>query len=91
MTVTDRLPLGGDEETELDPFLERAARWATELEYRDVPRPVRWAARAQLVSTVGAAVWTCSHPLGERISTASESHADGDATFLGGRDLSPEG
>ena len=91
MTVTDRLPLGGEEETELDPFLDRAARWATELEYRDVPRPVRWAARAQLVSTVGAAVWTCSHPLGERIATASESHADGDATFLGGRDLSPEG
>ena len=91
MTVTDRLPLGGEEETELDPFLERAARWATELEYRDVPRPVRWAARAQFVSTVGAAVWTRSHPLGERIATATERYADGDATFLGGSSLSPEG
>jgi 2-methylcitrate dehydratase PrpD len=89
MTVTDRLPFG-DDKTEVEPFLDRAARWATGLEYREVPRPVRSAARAQLASTVGAAVWTRLHPLGDRISTATRSQADGSATFLGGDELLPE-
>lgn len=90
MTVTDRLPLGGGDSADLDPYLDRAARWATDLAYRDVPPAVRRAARAQLASTVGAAVWTTAHPLGEPIREAVDAPSPGgDATFLAGRELSP--
>ncbi|MFQ3318335.1 MAG: 2-methylcitrate dehydratase PrpD [Natronomonas sp.] len=92
MTITDRLPFVGGEPTALDPFLDRAARWATSLRYRDIPKPVRRAAKAQLTSTVGAGVWTTTHPLGDRIADATESrYPSGEATFLGGSDRTPEG
>jgi len=89
MNVTDRLPfLGSDED--LGPFLERAARWATGLTYREVPRPVRRAAKAQLTSTVGAAVWTTTHQLGDGIAAATAAAATaGEATFLGGEGYAP--
>jgi 2-methylcitrate dehydratase PrpD len=92
MTVTDRLPFLGGEDEEWEAFLVRAARWATDLEYRDVPAPVRRAAKAQLASTVGAAVWTATHPLGDRIAEATRARFDdGPATFLAGGTRSPEG
>ena len=85
MSVIERLPFVGGEEPSTAPFLVRAARWACELEYRDLPRPVRRAAMVQLTSTVGAAVWTLSHPLGERITARVDAGPrGGDATFLGG-------
>lgn len=90
MTVTDRLPLGGGDSADLDPYLDRAARWATDLAYRDLPPAVRRAARAQLASTVGAAIWTTAHPLGEPIREAVVAPSPGgDATFLAGRELWP--
>lgn len=96
MDVTDRLPdslpFVGAPEPDLRPFLRRAAAWASDLTYREIPKPVRRAAKAQLTSTVGAAVWTRSHPIGVRIIDATETaYSGGDATFLGGRTLSPEG
>ena len=91
MNVTDRLPFLGSD-GDVGPFLERAARWATDLEYREIPRPVRRAAKAQLTSTVGAAVWTATHPLGDPVAEATEAAFDGEgATFLGGGELSPAG
>ena len=92
MTVTDRLPFLGGDDAEVDAFLDRAARWATDLEYREIPKPVRRAAKAQLASTVGAAVWTATHPLGDPIAEAAATRFDGDgATFLGGDELPPDG
>jgi 2-methylcitrate dehydratase PrpD len=91
MNVTDRLPFLGSD-ADVEPFLERAARWATDLRYSDIPRPVRRAAKVQLTSTVGAAVWTATHPLGDPIAEATEARFDGDgATFLAGGELSPAG
>lgn len=73
-------------------FLDRAARWAATLTYSDVPKPVRRAAKAQLTSTVGAAVWTRTQPLGERVFDATTAqYDDGESTFLGGVQLSPAG
>ncbi|WP_336133942.1 MmgE/PrpD family protein [Natronomonas amylolytica] len=87
MNLSDRIPfVGGDDE--MRPFLERAATWATELEYGDVPRPVRDAAKSQLASTVGAAIWTTTHPLGPKIAEATDTSGDG-ATFLGGETAAP--
>ena len=43
MDLTDLLPDSGDA-TRLEPFLDRAAAWATGLTLEDVPRPVREAA-----------------------------------------------
>jgi 2-methylcitrate dehydratase PrpD len=86
------LPRLGSEGPDLEAFLERAAEWATELSYQDVPAPVRTAAKAQLSSTVGAAVWTSTHPLGDRIArTTAARYGDGAATFLGGGTHPPEG
>lgn len=92
MNVTDRLPLLGGEADAVAPFLQRAAEWATSLRYRSIPRPVRRAAKAQLTSTVGAAIWTTTHPLGPPIAEATNSRFEsGEATFLGGSNLSPAG
>lgn len=95
MTLSQRLPervpfVGGDGEP-VGPFIERAARWATDLEYRDVPRPVREAASVQLASTVGAAVWTTTHPVGRGITEAVgvEATEEGTATFLGATARAP--
>lgn len=97
MTILDRLPFvggedgDGDDDDKVGLFLERAARWATELEYRDVPKPVRRAAKAQVASTVGAAIWTRSHPLGDRIVEATTpSSTDGDATLVGSGPIDPK-
>jgi hypothetical protein len=87
MNLTDRIPLVGTDE-EMRPFLERASAWATALEYADVPRQVRDAAKSQLASTVGAAVWTTTHPLGPKITEATDT-SDRDATFLGGGTATP--
>jgi 2-methylcitrate dehydratase PrpD len=73
------------------PFLERAARWATGLHFHDLPPDVRRAAGAQRLSAVGAAVWTCSLPVGERVhrTVRAEFDTDGEATLLGGGRVSP--
>ncbi len=91
MSLTDRLPFTRGE-PELGPFLDRAAAWATDLSYGDVPAPVRDAAAAQLASTVGAAVWTREHPLGAPIVGAVTGRDDGSgATLVGGESVSPAG
>ncbi|WP_255148914.1 MmgE/PrpD family protein [Halorarius halobius] len=86
-----RLPfVGGDDEE--PPFLERAAAWATDLGYRDVPPAVRRAARAQVHSTVGAAVWSLDLPVADEIAAAVErDHGDGPVSFLGGPDSTLRG
>ena len=72
------------------PFAVRASRWATSLEFDDVPTAVRRAARAQRASTLGAAVWSTTHPLGQQIAeTVVEEAASGRATLLGGASLGP--
>jgi len=53
--------------TEARPFIETAAEWATGLRFGRIPAAVRRAAAAQLTSTVGAAVWTLDHPVGDRV------------------------
>jgi 2-methylcitrate dehydratase PrpD len=49
------------------PFVAEAAEWAANLRFARIPAPVRRAAGAQLASTVGAAVWTLDHPIGDRV------------------------
>lgn len=93
MPVTDRLPFLGDE-PDLEAFLVRASKWASDLGYRQIPKPVRRAAKAQVASTVGAAIWTATHPLGDRIDGAVDKEGDPGcdadrATFLAGRDCPP--
>ena len=92
MTLTDRLPFVGSDEPEVGAFLDRAAVWATELTYEEIPPPVRRAAKAQFTSTVGAAVWTRSHPIGGSVvETVTEGDDGGSATLVGGERLSPAG
>jgi 2-methylcitrate dehydratase PrpD len=68
---------GGSREDGVPPFVERAAEWAADLRYRHVPAVVRRAAGAQLASTVGAAVWTLDHPIGDRVlDTVRDEFAD---------------
>ena len=77
-------PFGSDDEPD-EPFLERAAEWATDLGYRDPPPEVRRAARAQLQSTVGAAVWSLALPVADEIAaTVAAEHGDGPVSFLAG-------
>lgn len=65
-------------------FLRRAAAWASSLSIDDIPPPVRTAARAQRASTLGAAVWTTTHPAGATISEAARAqYHTGEVTFLG--------
>lgn len=87
MNLTDRIPFVGSND-EVSPFLERASAWATALEYGDIPRPVRDTAKSQLASTVGAAIWTTTHPLGPKIAEATDTSGRG-ATFLGGENAAP--
>jgi len=80
------------DDSESQPFVERATAWATGLSYGDIPADVRRAALAQQASTLGAAVWTSTHPVGEQIAEATERQYErGGATFLGGTTLTPEG
>jgi 2-methylcitrate dehydratase PrpD len=51
-----------------EPFVDRAGAWAADLAWRDVPREVRRAGLAQVESSLGAAVWTCSLPVGDRVA-----------------------
>jgi len=88
MMTPEWVPLVGNSGTDPEPFPERAAEWATGLTYRDIPRPVRRAGRAQLTGCVGAALWTRTHPLGEKIRGSVPDRA-GEATFLGGRHVDP--
>ena len=89
MNLTDRLPFVGSDEPEVGAFLDRAAAWATELTCEEIPPPVRRAAKAQFTSTIGAAVWTRSHPLGGSVvETVAERDGSG-ATLVGGERLSP--
>jgi 2-methylcitrate dehydratase PrpD len=91
MDLMNRLPIGGGE-PQVEPFIDRAAAWATSLTMGDIPRPVRRAAAAQFTSTVGAAVWTRSHPLGAPIVETVGSRDDGSAcTIVGGESASPAG
>lgn len=88
MKTPEWLPFVGGDDPVAEPFSERAANWAAALSYRDVPPPVRRAAKAQLTSCVGAALRTRTHPLGGRIAEAVPT-AGGDATFLGGGQTDP--
>lgn len=49
-------------------FLARAARRASSLTCGDIPASVREAALAQRAGTLGAAVWTTTHPVGRRLT-----------------------
>jgi 2-methylcitrate dehydratase PrpD len=65
-------------------FLARAARWASSLTRGDIPAAVCEAALAQRASTLGAAVWTTTHPVGRRLAeTTHRQYGSGPATFLG--------
>lgn len=88
--MLDRL-LGGDDEA--GPFVDRAAEWAADLSLGDVPPEVRRAARAQVHSTLGAALWTLELPIGDRIARTvrSEHGADGAVSFLPGGTTSVAG
>lgn len=91
MDVFDRLrfPWRGDEPRE--PFLDRAAHWASGLSYRDVPPPVRRIARTQFVNCVGAACWTRAHPFGDRVREAlSAGSEDGSVGSIVGSRTAPE-
>ncbi|WP_255195288.1 MmgE/PrpD family protein [Halorarius litoreus] len=78
-------PFGSDDDDSEVPFLERAAEWATNLGYRDPPPEVRRAARAQVQSTVGAAIWSLDLPVADEIAaTVAADHGDGPVSFLGG-------
>lgn len=88
MKTPEWLPFVGEGDPAAEPFSERAADWAAALSYRDVPRSVRRAAKAQLTSCVGAALRTRTHPLGERIEESTPT-TGGDATFLGGEKADP--
>jgi 2-methylcitrate dehydratase PrpD len=73
-------------------FLARAARWATGLTYGDIPAAVRAAALAQRASTLGAAVWTTTHPVGANLVEATtRGYGEGPATLLGAGGLTPTG
>lgn len=56
-------PTDPDAET----FIDTAATWAAGLRYGRIPAAVRRAAAAQFASTLGAAVWTLDHPIGDRV------------------------
>jgi len=88
MEIPHWIPSVGGTARPGEPFLDRAAGWATELSYGDIPRSVRRAARAQLTSGVGAALRTGTHPIGDRIRGAIES-SGGEATVLGGGRAAP--
>ncbi len=90
MDTPEWLPVLGAEEDPDDPFLDRAARWAVDLRYRDAPRPVRRAAKAQLTGAVGAALRSRTHPVGDRIEAAIRTAGRGPATVLGGDRAEPE-
>ena len=90
MDTPEWLPVLGASEGPDDPFPDRAARWAVKVEYRDIPRPVRRAAKAQLTGTVGAALRTRAHPIGDRIAAATRAADRGPATVLGGNRADPE-
>lgn len=87
MTLLDRL--GGSSSPTETPAIPELARWATTLAPSDVPEPVWRAAGAQRASTVGAAVWTLSHPLSDSISAALASDPSGPCTFLAGDEKGP--
>jgi 2-methylcitrate dehydratase PrpD len=79
-------------ETNREPFVRRAAAWATGLSWEDIPTDVRRAALAQQASTLGGAVWSVTHPAGEQIAEATErQYEPGVSAFLGGRSLTAEG
>lgn len=88
METPDWIPLVGGAGRPEEPFLERAADWAAALSYDDIPRPVRRAARAQLTSSVGAALRTRGHPIGDRIRGTIEP-TGGNTTVLGGERAAP--
>jgi 2-methylcitrate dehydratase PrpD len=85
---------GGTDDPDPGAAIERLAAWAAGLEYGDVPERVRRAATAQRLSTVGAAYWTLSHPVGEQVvglverewdagpPKTAQSEVDCRATFL---------
>jgi 2-methylcitrate dehydratase PrpD len=72
-------------------FLGTAARWAVDLRYGDLPPEVRRAAGAQRFSALGAACWTSSLPVADRIhrTVRAEFDTEGEATLLGAGTVSP--
>ncbi len=95
MDVSDRLqralPFIRSEKAPPEPFLDRAARWATELTYRDVPKPVRRSAAVQLTNGVAAVIRTGPHPIGDRIRrTVGVDDEEGRATLFAGGQTGPE-
>jgi 2-methylcitrate dehydratase PrpD len=92
MHTPEWLPFVDETDRPDEPFVERAARWAIDLSYREIPKPVRRAATIQLTSSVGAALWTRMQPVGariERVITTGTSTRSETATFLGGKQLPP--
>ncbi len=95
MDLTDRLrralPFVDGGKPPSEPFLCRAARWASGLSYRDIPKPVRRNATTQLTDSVAAAIRTTDRPIGHRIGgTIGDIDGGGRATFLGGGSTAPE-
>ena len=86
-----------DTSTTDEAFLARAARWASRLTYADIPGPVREAALSQRASTLGAAIWTTTQPVGaDIIETVTRQYGEGPATLVcggaaGTRPLTPAG
>lgn len=71
-------------------FLERAGRWVAGLDPDHLPGPVRRAAVAETLSTVGAAAWTLELPEGDRIAGLARGvGAGGDVSFLAGGPANP--
>ncbi len=89
--LPDALPFVERGIDEPEPFFDRAADWAVELTYSEIPKPVRRYAKAQLTSAVAAALWTQGHPVTTKIRATIRPQDDaGDATFLGVTQTTPE-
>lgn len=90
MNLSERIPLVGKPEPIHEPFLDRAARWAVDFDYRDIPGPIRRAGNVQRTDVVGAALWTRTHSIGDQIRTSSDAPLKGDATRIGGGSSTPK-
>ncbi|MES3517224.1 MAG: MmgE/PrpD family protein [Natronomonas sp.] len=78
----DEAPVDRDS-NHAEPFVERAADWASRLRYADVPPRIREALRALVTSSVGAAAWTLTQPIGEQIVETTHTRAADGTTAVG--------
>jgi 2-methylcitrate dehydratase PrpD len=64
-------------------FIPEAAEWVADLSPESIPAKVHRAAKAQICSDLGAAVWTLSHPLGDAVTAQLDSFGTAaEATYL---------